>query len=311
MRYDPTGTGTVRRAFVAEVNKRFRDLRKVVFQSVVKMDALGLGSSGVQSIEQMLSINQPLARRVFAFKTKPEKMRAFMSWLEDEIDRGILGVVTGPAKGASRFPAWSDKYIVSTYKKGIADGIDRLKRVKVQLPIIPRPGRPVFEAAFLAPVHSDAVALMYARAFEELKGITKQMAQVMSRSLAESLAEGRGPMQTARILMTRTDIPLARARMVARTETIRAYTQASINTYRQAGMEGVEVVAEWSAMEDDKVCEQCQELDGKRMTLEAAGKLIPRHPNCRCALLPVVDEGKGLGKVHGAEQLADDLGVRL
>lgn len=324
MRYDPTGTGAVRRAFVAEVNRRFREYRRLVWRAIVKDDALGLGDGGVRTIEQILKTdfwphlkanqphtNQPLPRRVFAFKTKPEKLRAFAAWLEDEADRGILGVVTGPTKGTVRYPAWSDKYITSTFKKGIADGIDKMKRVRVQLPIVPRPGRSAYEAAFLAPVNADAVALMYTRAFDELKGITKQMAQVMSRSLAESLAEGRGPMQTARILMTRMDIPLARARMVARTETIRAYTQASINTYRQAGLEGVEVVAEWSAMEDDKVCEQCQELDGKRMTLEAASKLIPRHPNCRCALLPVVDEGKGFGKVHDEEELADDLGLIL
>jgi len=33
--------------------------------------------------------------------------------------------------------------------------------------------------------------------------------------------------------------------------------------------------------------------------------------NCRCALLPVVDEGKGFGKVYDEEELADDLGVEL
>ena len=50
---------------------------------------------------------------------------------------------------------------------------------------------------------------------------------------------------------------------------------------------GVEVLT----AEDDKVCEDCQDISaGGPYDLDEARGLIPAHPNCRCAFVPVDDE---------------------
>jgi hypothetical protein len=77
--------------------------------------------------------------------------------------------------------------------------------------------------------------------------------------------------------------------MIARTEVIRAHTAATIVEYRQAaGDIEVEVQAEVSTA-GFNVCSICEGLAaGGPYTLAKAETLLPAHPNCRCALLPVI-----------------------
>lgn len=83
-----------------------------------------------------------------------------------------------------------------------------------------------------------------------------------------------------------------RAEVIARTETSRANNKAATDTYRQSGV--VDKV-EWLA--SPGCCEDCDALDGTVIDLGDeffdadydTGEGPPRHPNCRCALLPVVD----------------------
>ena len=79
--------------------------------------------------------------------------------------------------------------------------------------------------------------------------------------------------------------------MIARTETIRAHHQGSIATYAEAGVYGVEVMAETMTVSGDAenfeemhVCPECAALQERTraepITLEEALPLIPVHPNC-------------------------------
>jgi len=74
--------------------------------------------------------------------------------------------------------------------------------------------------------------------------------------------------------------------MMARTEIVRAHHVANINEYRQWGVKGVEVQAEW-ATGGFGVCPQCAEFQGRVFTLDEIEALIPKHPNCKCVAIPV------------------------
>jgi SPP1 gp7 family putative phage head morphogenesis protein len=78
--------------------------------------------------------------------------------------------------------------------------------------------------------------------------------------------------------------------MLARTEIISAHAEASLNSYEEAGLEGVNVKAEVLTAGDDRVCEICADLeDGGPYSMDEARGLIPAHPNCRCVLTPIID----------------------
>jgi len=150
------------------------------------------------------------------------------------------------------------------------------------------------DAMFNRPIHADRVALLYTRTFEELQGVTNAMSQQISRELAQGMADGKGPRAIARALTKKVDkIGKVRAVTLARTEIIRAHHVATINNYREAGILGVRVLAEWSTANDDRVCSQCAALEGQIFTLDAIEPLIPLHPMCRCVAIPA-----GVGEVR-------------
>jgi SPP1 gp7 family putative phage head morphogenesis protein len=133
----------------------------------------------------------------------------------------------------------------------------------------------------------------------ELVGVTDAMDQQISRVLAQSIAEGRNPRHIASILNDRVNkIGLPRARMIARTEVIRAHAESTLNAYEEAGIVGVEIEAEWvlGPHEHDMApCPECEAAAlGGPYTIEESRGMIPLHPNCRCVFKPRVVDGTGI-----------------
>jgi SPP1 gp7 family putative phage head morphogenesis protein len=123
----------------------------------------------------------------------------------------------------------------------------------------------------------------------------------ISRILATGIAEGRGPLELARLLTKTITGPFGdlgitdtlgrfipakrRAEMLARTEIIRAHHVATIREYRNWAVAGVKVKAEWQTTSG--ACDLCADLQGKIFSLNQIEGMIPYHPRCRCCALPV------------------------
>lgn len=269
-RQDPSRTAMLRRAFEAEIYRRFRELKGKVNGALVSGDPFGL-------------------RVNFTFTTNPQKVAGFMQWLEDQASLGILGVRPGTSVRTVGASAWTSTYIESAYQKGLARSASQMRAGGVKI------GDRWIESALRRPIHADRVGLLYTRAFTELSGITQEMDRQLSRVLAQGAADGLAPAQIARNLNDRIDkIGLTRARTLARTEIIAAHAEATLNGFTEAGIEGVEVEAEWITAGDDVVCPECQALEGKVFDLDEARGMLPVHPNCRCAWLPKVIGGSGI-----------------
>jgi hypothetical protein len=95
--------------------------------------------------------------------------------------------------------------------------------------------------------------------------------------------------------------------MIARSETIRASNAGAVEAYRQGGIQ----TEEWWASLDERLCPFCGEMHGQTLSVggvwHAAGSVMsvggeqlvmdygdvlypPLHPECRCTMLPVVEE---------------------
>ncbi len=77
----------------------------------------------------------------------------------------------------------------------------------------------------------------------------------------------------------------SRYEMIARTETIRAFTEARIVEYRRFN---VQILIFMAAM-DDRTDWRCLDLDGQEFPSEASSGIIPVHPNCRCTWIARTD----------------------
>jgi SPP1 gp7 family putative phage head morphogenesis protein len=234
----------------------------------------------------------------FAFRVDPDKISGFMAWLAEEEDAGLLDLVHG--EGGMEFIVAASKQatnraMIEVDKARAARGLGAWSPTGMPSAVgaLARAGQ--VNAVLNSPIPKRTVEMLYTRAYNELKGVTDAMDQGISRVLAEGLSQGLGPMQIARNMVKQVeDIGIKRARVIARTETIRAFHEQSINTYQAAGAVGVEVEAEFLATKDDKVCPVCDELSGKVFTLEEARGMIPVHPNCRCTTVPKLDLAKEL-----------------
>lgn len=278
-RRDPTRTLTLRRQFSASAYKRFRKLKGVIRKAVIEQDSLGLRPDTFMEVT-------PPGRKAFDFSRSADKVQAFMDWLNQQQEMGVLEIILMPQIGQATEQPWTSQYIYTAYKKGIDRANSELIRAGYNIPNIEEQGG--LDTIFSQPIHMERVGLLYTRTFQELKGITQAMDQQISRVLAQGLADGLNPNKMAELINDRVDkIGITRARTLARTETIRAHHMGMVQEYKNWGVEGVKVKAEWVTAGDSRVCEQCASLEGQIYTIERIEGMIPYHPNCRCISIPV------------------------
>lgn len=115
-----------------------------------------------------------------------------------------------------------------------------------------------------------------------IRGISDYTVEVLANQLAAGVEAGESTAQLAtRLRDTLGD--RNRAEIIARTETARAQTVATLDVYRENGMGG----RRWLAASDAEA--DCAGLDGQVWAMDDAGAPDPPlHPNCRCAIVPVL-----------------------
>ena len=291
-RRDPTRTTSLRLRFVRQMNKRFEVLKRDIRISIVDRDCFA-----IQPRETIMFM-QATPARAFEFVTTEAKIAGFMTWLDEQERLGILEQIYRPGLRPSVGAAWTDLYIDTAYRQGIRRGGQELRRAGYPVPDWEAvPGG--IGAVMAQPIHAERISVIYSRTFEDLKSVTQfTNAQVrrsitdgLTSGLARGLAEGKNPKVIARELYkdvaNRVDkIGKVRARMIARTEVIRAHHVASIQEYRRAEAEGVIVDVEW--LTGGNPCPICADLfAGSPYKLDVIEGMIPAHPNCVCCTRPV------------------------
>lgn len=255
-------------------NRRLRVLKSEILQWLVTADTLNL---------------KPRAYHItanvdFEFATSEAKLVGFQAWVEERIKAGYY---TLRPDGSP----WVGEYIESAYKKGMIRSYTETHSpaLAASAPFYEGSKAQFLEDAFNLPESAGKAKLLATRTFEQLKGVTAQMSQEMGRVLADGIIRGDGPSTIAREMFRRVDgINRKRALVIARTEVIHAHAEGQLDGLQALGGERVTAEVEWSTAGDDRVCDQCASLEGTTYTLEEARGMIPVHPNCRCAWLPVI-----------------------
>lgn len=297
-KYDPSGTLSLQNTFARELRRRFLNVEKAIIAAVVTQDCFGLKEKKlVVHAKNNTTIPD---KNQFDFPRSADKVAEFNKWLQRQLEREILEVTDMRRVGSGVEASWTNKYITDSYKRGLIRSQYDLKKVGLSIPS----GTQAIgvDALMSTPLHVDRLGLLFTRTFSDLKGITAAMDTQISRVLAQGIADGDNPRLLARKLLSTingtgmgdlgiTDtlgrfIPArTRAELLARTEIVRAHHQAMIQEYRNWGVLGVTVNVEWVAGKDNRVCEKCQELDGKIFTLDEIENKIPAHPRCRCSIV--------------------------
>lgn len=296
MKLDPTRTFLLRRKAVADMRKKFQKIISAVYQLIVTDDAFGLKKSEMKNslglLGQQSKIIQKRAEQIinanhFQFLTNDRKVSEFKKWLKIQVDSNILQVSGGLVDRP-----WTAEYIDSAYKKGMMGAYTAVHHEDLSKSpdwyLGTKEG--FLRQAFAQPESTAKVRLLYTRSYSDLKGITDQMDVQMSRILANGLVNGEGPLAIARQMSNSIEgLSKTRAQVLARTEIINAHAEGQLDAFEQLGVEKVNAEVEWLTAGDGLVCDECDEMGGKVFSVEEAHGMLPLHPNCRCAWMPVVE----------------------
>lgn len=127
--------------------------------------------------------------------------------------------------------------------------------------------------------------------------------QVAARGMGDALIRGvslgLSPRETARLMRKEFGMALSRALTVARTETLRAYREAS----RETMIANSDMIAGWVwvASKSGRTCPACLAMDG---TFHRLTERLDDHPNGRCAAIPAVRGAERPSWETGSEWLA-------
>lgn len=295
-RIDPTRTTTLQNAFIAEMNRRFTRLKKEIVELVLRNDTFGLDPNKI-------SIFRDLGPGELRFATDAVKLAEFDEWLTERIDDGVL-------IAAANGDQFTDVYIGNAYDRGTKRARTELEKQGFFASAgVGTPISDVFNIALSGPVRADRVALLFTRTFNEVTGLTDDMKNRMRRTLAEGIATGSNPREVARLLANDINISRRKAIVIARTEIVRAHHSGNMAELRAAGVEGIQIFAEWTTAGDDRVCPDCDGMAGRVLTIQEAEVAIPLHPQCRCVAVPVFVGGppprgreKGSPVIEGEEK---------
>ena len=142
----------------------------------------------------------------------------------------------------------------------------------------------------LSPAKADSflervIALVRASGGSRITAINDTTRDEIQRLVVLGVEAGLGPAELAQTITDSTSFAEARAELIARTETMRAYNEAALGTYREFEVTEVEAV-------DGDVDAECAARNGKRYPIdEAMG--IADHPNGTLDWIPV-----SAGKAH-------------
>lgn len=122
-------------------------------------------------------------------------------------------------------------------------------------------------------------------------GNIEDLAQTLNDKLIECVVTGKNTTQLKKELQHRFDVSFSRADTLIRTETAHITTQAAAQRYKDYGLDKYEILGR----EETTGCNHsidCHKMDGKQFLYSEmiVGKNAPPfHPNCRCAITPVIE----------------------
>lgn len=116
---------------------------------------------------------------------------------------------------------------------------------------------------------------------------TDKLQQSLNDNMLHCVLTGKKPSELKKLLMKDFDVSFNRADSVVRTELAHIQTEAARQRYLDSGIKEVEVLVS----PDERTCPICGALEGKRFSIGDVMP-VPAHPNCRCCIVPVVEDEK-------------------
>lgn len=137
----------------------------------------------------------------------------------------------------------------------------------------------------ILPVDQSVISVLKLRGIASITGIADETEKKIRQVISDAVIRGKSMNDIAGELTEQIGITFNRAKTIARTEVMYAFNTVAQEEYKHYDVKKVE----WLTASDERTCPICKPLNGKIFDIDKAPD-IPAHPNCRCVLLPVIEE---------------------
>lgn len=194
---DPTGVDKLERGAMREFTRRMRKIARAYKAALERIPV------------------EPAVNRRYTFDLD----QFLLSILLGELDRDVDNIIFGDMDGNLWF---FDQYVEVAATRGTAQAFANLSQ---QSPAY-RAGRESVQSILRSEAYRRRMALVRARVFEEMKGLSGGVKADMARVLTDGVGRGKNPREIARDLTEQAGIETRRAHRIARTEVTTALRRA-------------------------------------------------------------------------------------
>lgn len=258
---------------MAEINKDILNIVKGTQKQAnnAAFDVLSIYKRNLDSVRQQIASIYQKYTENNELKISQQQHLKELAALDKQLSAQVndlypkeVKTVANTVKDAAEDAYYSTLY---TIDRGVKDGI------KVA-PLNPKFAEHLAETSIEGKTFSD-------RIWQD----TSKLAAHVRNDVEQALIQGTSPEKLARKVKSDFGSTAYSAQRVINTEVARATSAAQMESYRASSV--VNRVM-WDATLEDNTCDECAALDGKVFNIDDAPDL-PLHPNCHCALIPVVD----------------------
>lgn len=228
---DPANQKANLRRAQVELKKRFERINKAVKSLVSEQkDIQSVSASNRMAFWWPLNANGERTNEVVANKTfysydvSTERYDSINNFIEQLLRNEILESISG-----NRPSNWFyQSYLSSAYNDAIRDTIQSTKNMaepEIVGDEIAMMIRQLDPDAF-NPQQVNALGLVYARVFNEMKGLTESMKVDLSETLTRGMSSGLGIREITQDIAKRVGVGFSRAQRISRTEILGAYRTA-------------------------------------------------------------------------------------
>lgn len=194
---DPTGVDALERRAIRDFASRMRKIGKAYVAGLNRIPA------------------EPAVNKRYSFQLDPFLLSSILSQAGAEVDALLL-------EGGEQSVWLFETYVSAAYRRGTAQEFASLAQ---QSPAY-RAGQEALISVLQSEPYRRRIALIAAREYEEMLGLSGGVKAAMSRILTDGVARGLNPRDVAKLLTTQAGIEAGRARRIARTEITTALRRA-------------------------------------------------------------------------------------
>ena len=140
-------------------------------------------------------------------------------------------------------------------------------------------------------LNPEVIKFIKKRAGLLIKSIGDTTLEKLKKTLAGGVDAGESiPKLADRISGVFTEAKGYRSTLIARTETIAASNSGALEAYKQSGVVKIKI---WLSTMDDRVRDEHAAMDGEEAKINepfSNGVMAPSEPNCRCSILPKIED---------------------